>query len=105
MPVSGPVLCEKAAQLHKLLHDGESVPPFQASRVGFGVLSTSWNTAALFARRKVSSDTTMVEPVKKQQLQELLERVALILEQLYNCDEIGLCYRMLPSKTLASRSE
>ena len=32
MPVSGPVLCEKAAQLHEQLHEGESVPPFQASR-------------------------------------------------------------------------
>ena len=53
---------------------------------------------------KVSADTTKVEPFKKE-LQELLEREALTLEQLYNCDETGLCYRMLPSKTLASRSE
>ena len=32
IPVSGPVLCEKAAQLHEQLHEGESMPPFQASR-------------------------------------------------------------------------
>ena len=30
MPVSGPVLCEKATQLHELLHEGESVPPFSS---------------------------------------------------------------------------
>ena len=35
----------------------------------------------------------------------MLEREVLTLEQLYNCDETGLCYKMLPSKTLASRSE
>ena len=35
----------------------------------------------------------------------MLEREVLTLEQLYNCDETGLCYRMLPSRTLASRSE
>ena len=32
MPFSGPVLCEKAVQLHAQLHVGNSVPPFQASR-------------------------------------------------------------------------
>ena len=45
----------------------------------------------------------MIESFKE--LQKLLEREVLTLEQLYNCDETGLCYRMLPSKTLASRSE
>jgi len=29
----------------------------------------------------------------------------LTLEQLYNCDETGLYYRMMPAKTLASRFE
>ena len=28
MPVSGPILCEKAAELHALLHKGDSEPPF-----------------------------------------------------------------------------
>ena len=50
---------------------------------------------------KVSST---VEPFKEE-LQELLERETLTLTQLYNCDETGLCYRMLPNKTLTSRSE
>ena len=54
--------------------------------------------------QKISSDTSNVEPFKEE-LQELLERETLTLEHLYNCDETGLCYRMLPSKTLASRSE
>ena len=30
-PVSGPVLCAKAIQLYDKLHEGETVPPFQAS--------------------------------------------------------------------------
>ena len=50
--------CKKAAQLLGLLHEGESVPPFQASK--------GWNTAALFTKRKVFSDITMVEPFKKE---------------------------------------
>ena len=32
MPVSGSILCEKAAQLHALLHQSDSEPSFQASR-------------------------------------------------------------------------
>ena len=31
MPVSGPILHEKPAQLHVLLHEGNSEPPFQVS--------------------------------------------------------------------------
>ena len=31
MLVSGLILCEKTAQLHKLVHEGDSEPPFQAS--------------------------------------------------------------------------
>lgn len=34
-----------------------------------------------------------------------MEKENLTLEQLYNCDETGLCYRMLPTKTIASRLE
>ena len=34
-----------------------------------------------------------------------MEHESITLEQLYNCDETGLCYRMLPTKTLAARNE
>ena len=53
---------------------------------------------------KVSSNTSCIEPFKEE-LQQLLERESLTLEQLFNCDQTGLCYRMLPNKTLASWSE
>ena len=52
----------------------------------------------------MSSDVSAVEHFKEE-LKELIEREHLTLEQLYNCDETGLYYRMLPAKTLASRSE
>lgn len=52
----------------------------------------------------MSSDTSAVEPFQNK-LQELMEREHLTLDQLYNCDETGLCYRMLPTKTLAARRE
>ena len=48
-----------------------------------------------------SSDISAVEPFKD----DLLKREHLTLDHLYNCDETGLCYRMLPDKTLAARPE
>ena len=53
---------------------------------------------------KVSVNESVVEPFKAS-LQDLLECEHLTLDQVYNCDEIGLCYRMVPIKTLAAKSE
>ena len=105
MPVSGPVLCEKAVQLHKQLHEGSTVPSFQASRGWLWRFCNRHGIRQLSLQgEKVSSNTSCIEPFKEE-LQQLLERESLTLEQLYNCDETGLCYRMLPNKTLASQSE
>ena len=52
---------------------------------------------------KVSSNVSAVEPFKEE-LQQLMECESLSLTQLYNCNETGLCYRMLPNKNPASRS-
>ena len=105
MPVSGPVLCEKAAQLHEQLHEGGDITPFQASRGWLWRFCQRHSIRQLSLQgEKVSSNVSSVAPFKDE-LQQLLERESLTLEQLYNCDETGLCYRMLPSKTLASRSE
>ena len=94
-------LC-KAVQLHGMLNKGGAIAPFQASRAWL------WQFCNRHGIRlqgeKVSPDTTAVEPFKAE-LQQLIEHENLTLTQLYNCDETGLCYRMLPSKSLASRSK
>lgn len=105
MPVSGPILCEKAAQLHAMLHENELEPPFQASRGWLWRFCQRHGIRQLSLQgEKVSSDVSAIEPFKEE-LQELIERESLTLDRLYNCDETGFCYRMLPSKTLAARSE
>ena len=105
MPVSGPILCEKATQLYVKLYEGDSESPFQASRGWFWHFCQCHRIRQLSLQgKKVSFDVSTVEPFK-QELQELMERERLTLNQLYNCDETGLCLRMLPSKTIASRSE
>ena len=106
-PVSGPILCEKAVQLHAQLHQGDSEAEllFQASRGWLWRFCQRHGIRQLSLQgEKISADASAVEPFQDE-LQELLESEQLTLDQLYNCDETGLNYRMLPNKTLAGRSE
>ena len=52
----------------------------------------------------MSADTDCVDDFKKQ-LADTIEKEQLTLNQVYNCDETGLCWKALPSKTLASQRE
>ena len=52
-----------------------------------------------FQGEKLSSDAAAPEPFKEE-LVKLMEDKSLTLEQLYNCDETGLRYRILTDKTL-----
>ena len=53
---------------------------------------------------KLSADTKAPEPFKKE-LQDVMEREGLTLEQIYNCDETGLYYKMLPTKNVTTKAE
>ena len=53
---------------------------------------------------KLSSDLDAPDPFKEKLL-KLIEDKDFTLELLYDCDETGLYYRMLPEKTLAARTE
>ena len=53
---------------------------------------------------KLSSDLDAPDPFKEKLL-KLIEDEDFTLELLYDCDETGLYYRMLPEKTLAARTE
>ena len=44
-------------------------------------------------------------PLQGKKLQELIENESLTLNQIYNCDEMGLCYRLLVQKTFAAVKE
>ncbi|GBN22532.1 Jerky -like [Araneus ventricosus] len=39
------------------------------------------------------------------ELQDLIVKENLTADQIYNCDETGLCWRALPTKTLAAENE
>ena len=105
IPITGPILREKAQLFYQQLHGDSSSSTFQAS--------TGWQWR--FCQRhgirqlslqgeKLSADLDAPDPFREKLL-DLIEDEGFTLEEIYNCDETGLYYRLLPEKTLAARSE
>lgn len=96
-PINGLILKEKALKLHKKLKENNST--FSASsgwlqkfrkRYGIRMISISGE--------KLSSQPELVEPFKAA-LQNKIKEMDLCQEQIYNADESGLYWKLLPTKT------
>lgn len=103
LPVSGPMLQEKALKF-KTEIEGADIE-FTASdgwldrwKKRFGVRQLIISGEALSAKKDAVPDF-------KKYLHELIEKEGISGEQLYNCDETGLNFKMLPAYTLASKQE
>ena len=105
-PISGPLLKEKALEFHNMLHEGEADPPsFNASAGWLWRFCKRHGIHQLSLQGEQLSSNESATATFKKRLQEIMEKESLTLEQVYNCDETGLCYKMLPTKTLAARAE
>ena len=103
IPISGPILCEKAIQLSKKLF-GEGYK-FVASE------GWKWRFCDRHGIRSISSqgeklaaDTdAAVDFVPR--FRAVIESRNISLDQIFNCDETRLNFRLLPEKTLAASFE
>lgn len=101
-PISGPILKEKALILNKKLKGDECFTASEGwlsrwkKRHGIHLLTISGEK--LSADQAASSRFT-------EEFAAFVEAEGLGAEQLYNIDETGLNFKMLPEKTLASSSE
>ena len=102
LPISGPILCEKAVELSKLLRADSN---FKASggwrwrfckRHGIRELSLQGE--------KLSADKDAAEMFIPE-FKKVCEEKGLSLHQIFNCDETGLNFRLLPESSLASSFE
>ena len=93
IPVMGPILLEKATELHKLLC-ADSTTQFNAS-YGFQWCFGIKNLA--ISGEKVSADVIFVDEFVSS-FKELTN--GYLLDQTFNCDETGLYYKMPPGRTL-----
>ena len=104
-PVSGPLIQEKAKMLHKSLYPEASEDTFKASHGWLQKFKSRHGIRELRLQgESLSADLSSVEPFKSK-LQELVEENQLSLHQIFNCDETGLYWRLLPGKTLAPAQE
>lgn len=104
VPISGPILSSKALELNQRLNpsDAES---FKASSGWLCRFKSRHGIRQLSIQgEKMSADKDCVGDFKKT-LSEFIEKEQLTLNQVYNCDETGLYWKALPSKTLASQKE
>ena len=103
VPVSGPILMAKALELNAKINPGDE--KFKAS--------TGWlkNFQSRHGIRQLANQGETMSANKdavgdfKSMLCQLIKDEGLVLGQVYNCDETGLYWKALPSRTLASRKE
>ena len=101
--MSGPMLCEKAVQLSSQLNGDEA--KFVASE-GWkwrfcrrhGIRNLSVHGEKVSADKEAASDFVSA-------FSKFIKEENLLLDHIFNCDETGLYFRLLPDKTLAASFE
>ena len=104
-PVSGPLIQEKSLQLFPQLYPHLESDSFKASS---GWLQKFCNRHAIKAvtlqGESLSADVSAVEPFRLQ-LQFIMRAEGYTSNQVFNADETGIYWRMIPSKSLVLHEE
>lgn len=101
-PISGPILKEKALVLHKKLEAGSE---FAASEGWIDRWKTRHGVRFVsISGEKLSADAEAAKEFSVK-FQKIVKENELLPCQVYNTDETGLNFKMLPSKTLAALNE
>lgn len=102
VPLSGPILQQKALMISRQFPEADQ---FTASSGWLDRWKKRYGVRQLaVCGEKLSADVSSVEKFK-QEFKKQIEDNGYSSDQIYNCDESGLNYKMLPSKSLASRQE
>ena len=103
MPVSGALLQAQAVKFHEKIEKGST--EFTASQGWLDRWKKRYGVRQLnISGESLSGDRAAVSDFKSR-LHKLIMKEDISGDQLYNCDESGLNYKMLPTKTLASKIE
>jgi hypothetical protein len=105
IPISGPILQQKAIEIGENLPVIEAPDTFTASDGWLSRWKRRHGIRQLnICGEKLSANQAEVENFK-QKFKLIMEEEEYTPDQIYNCDETGLYYKMLPSKTLAGKNE
>lgn len=101
LPLSGPIIQQKALSLNKNLPDSDS--NFTASQGWLDRWKKRHGIHQLTVTGESLSGNSEAADKFKNEFENFVKKENLSAEQIYNADETGLFYRMLPSKTLAMK--
>ncbi|CAH3998215.1 unnamed protein product [Pieris brassicae] len=103
VPVSGDMICEKARIFHRQITNSNI--GFNASRGWLDKFKKCHRIRRLkMTDEKLSNDEAAIGPFQLE-LQKVIREKILTAEQVYNADESGLYWRLLPDHTLPSGNE
>lgn len=103
-PISGPILQEKALRFYEEIKKDNN-PKFVASTGWLDRWKKRYGVRQLsICGEKLSGDTEGMFQFKEN-MQKFIEVEGLTGEQLYNCDETGLNFKLLPAHSLAFKNE
>jgi hypothetical protein len=102
VPISGPMVSEKALFFHKNLNINER---FSASAGWLEKFKKRHGIRQLEIHGESLSGDLTAATLFNEEFNSLMEKFNLTPEQIYNADESGLFWKMMPSTTLAAQSE
>ena len=104
-PVSGPLLKEKALQLFPQIYPEKEVESFKASSGWLQKFCGRHGIRAMSLQGESLSADYSAVPAFQSELQDIIEREGNTLNQIFNADETGLWWRLMPSKYLVHCGE
>ncbi|XP_062499058.1 jerky protein homolog-like [Corticium candelabrum] len=104
-PLSGVVVMEKARLMHQQMYPDRSPDDFKASTGWLHRFKQRHGIRQLSMQGESLSANPQSAEAFKLSLHKYIEDHKLSIHQIFNCDETGLCWRLLPNKTLADGSE
>jgi len=103
VPLSGPIMQTMASQLSQNLH-GTATPP-EISKGWIDRWKARHGIRSIRISGEIRSSDSAAAEAFLPELQRVVETESLVPDQIWNCDETGLCWRMTPAHTLAARSD
>uniref|UniRef100_UPI00358F13F2 tigger transposable element derived 5-like n=1 Tax=Myxine glutinosa TaxID=7769 RepID=UPI00358F13F2 len=98
LPISGPILKAQAEKFDKQIN-GE-ISQFKASNGWLDRFKRRHGISQVLVSGEIRSTDSAAASEYQAELKTLLEEVGYVEEQVYNCDETGLCSKMSPDRNL-----
>uniref|UniRef100_A0A8C3FM42 HTH CENPB-type domain-containing protein n=1 Tax=Chrysemys picta bellii TaxID=8478 RepID=A0A8C3FM42_CHRPI len=103
VPISGPILKAQAEKFDHLINGNES--KFKASNDWLDRFKKRQPIRQVLVSGEISSADKEAVDSYPIELKKLLEEGCYTADQVYNCDETGLCFKILPDHTLATKTD